>query len=207
VADEQRKRTPQSSPAPTTSQETGSTHWTRTAGGVASIIAIAVAFFGAGTFANLKDRITGDYYKKQTAQFSHSSAANLYFSMLNASCRTAVVTAGGSLQRPDKVTLSWLNTMLNARTRFADTWASQNVGGLTDTEQAEMAAARSRFRAASGFWGALTADFKANDVSGYDAHVGQYYEAMADYLATLHRTGTHDGCAVAWPTPNLLIVS
>jgi hypothetical protein len=175
--------------------------------GIASIIAIAVAFFGAGTFANLKDRITGDYYKRQTAQFSHSGAASMYLTRLNSSCKTAIVTAGVSLQRPDKVTLSWLNTMLNARARFADSWATQNVGGLTDTGQADMAAARSRFRAATGFWAALAADFKANDVSGYDAHLGQYHEAMADYLATLHRTGTHDGRAVAWPTPNLLIVS
>jgi hypothetical protein len=68
-------------------------------------------------------------------------------------------------------------------------------------------AARSRFRAATGFWAALTADFKANDVSGYDAHLGQYSDAMADYLPALHRYGVHNGCPVAWPTPNLLIVS
>jgi hypothetical protein len=176
-------------------------HWSRTAGGISSLIAAAVFIFGVGNLTDLKDRFTGKdagrRVEQQIARANHSIALSSQLELVSAAC----ASAGGNATVPKKITVSWLDTMLDARTRFANTWAVGSVRGLSDTEQADMAAARSRFRAATGYWAAVTHDYKVRDVSAYDAHLGDYYAAMAGYLDTLHRYGLHDGCPVSWAPP------
>jgi hypothetical protein len=167
-------------------------HWSRNAGGIAALIALAAFIFGVGNFTDLKARVTGEYQRRQTAQRIHTSFVRSYIGF-ESFC--------GGLTQPSKVTLSWLNAVLKVRINFANAWAGRPDDGLTNAERADMAAARSNFRAASGFWSALATDFKAADISAYDTHLGEYYQAMADYLSVVYRYGVHDSCAVTWPTP------
>jgi hypothetical protein len=190
MADAKQGKPSRPAETPPASAKDDTPHWTRTAGGIASLIAAAVFVFGVGSFTDLKDRVTG-----KTAK--HSVALQLQVNGITASC----LSVGGGAAAPNKITLSWLNQMLNARVTFAARWAQSDTPGLTDAEQSDMVAARTQFRAATGFWAALTHDFKAGDVSAYDAHLGEYFQAMAGYLATLHRYGLHGDCPVAWSPP------
>jgi hypothetical protein len=191
MADTQQTGSSPSGTNPQEPEETGP-HWSRNAGGIAALIALAAFVFGVGNFTDLKDRVTGEYGRRQTDQRIHTSFVHSYIGFQ---------TFCGGLTQPSKVTLSWLDTVLKARINFANSWAARPDNGLTNAERADMAAARSNFRAASGFWAALATDFKAADISDYDTHLGEYYQAMAGYLSVVYRYGVHNSCAVTWPTP------
>jgi hypothetical protein len=190
VAEAQQTGTRQPGPAAEQASP-DSSKWLST---TSALIAVAVFFFGAGNFTDLRDKLT----QKNRI---HSAGLAGYRTLLTSACSSGP-------GRPDGYAinnLSRLNSVLKARITFVGIWTSSVLDDrLTDAERADMAAARFHFRAATGFWAALTSDFKADDDSAYDAHLGEYWQAMADYVSILHRYGLHSGCAVAWPAPSTL---
>ncbi|WP_143227486.1 hypothetical protein [Actinomadura mexicana] len=105
---------------------------------------------------------------------------------------------------PDVTTIAWWNQILNARNEFVQNWADSVNMPKEFTGAADMIAARENFRAASGFWAALSVDDKRRDWSAYNAHAGQYQEAMGGYLSALYKYFTFESsCLIRWPSPPL----
>jgi hypothetical protein len=159
-----------------------------TANWIAVILSATIFFFGVGSFADLNAKISG---KKNI----ESAALRAYVSSLEGDCPQP--------DNPGKsISLTWLRQVLSSRAIFVNNWAAlaSNDKELTDSERADMDAARFQFRAANGFWSALTSDFKAGNMSAYAAHVGQYYQAMASYMSLAERYRLHK-CTTEWPAP------
>lgn len=168
---------------------------------IASYLAIAAFFFGVGNVTDLWDRFFGDesphaQVQKVERQTRHSLAVQGYFAKVDdVACRANATTQG----TPENVSAAWLDRALDNRLKFAAKWPDPlRENELTATESAAVESAINRFVTGTDFWAALLADAKAGDVSAYNAHVGEYRRAMADYKAVLapYHTG---GCALVWP--------
>jgi hypothetical protein len=170
-------------------------HWSRTLGGVAAVITVAVFSFGAGNLADLTHRLFGP-----DQEVVHSTNLLKYGNGVEAACTRARDRPAQTL-----MTVAWMNSLIDQRTDFLTNWSlhsDQNL--LGNAEQIDVDVAQEHFEAATGYLGAVASDFGANDRSAYNAHLGDYHQEMAEYMTIIRKLDPYTFCAVNWPAPSTL---